>query len=202
MDLWNMLFKVSSRILKIARRRGVWEKRTTTLQGRLNYVINNNSSIMSYNRLTGLSPFHQELSIFYPLLSGRSCLSFQALFSSRSYLSSMFTFQTGVIYFTMLYFSSAVIYLPQQPSHLITSLVRNQMNSPQLCKEESTALQGRLKFRLKASFVLLTHVQKMHFRVRIDPPHPLVCRKRRLNGAVLRMRPKKPRSRVTAGVAR
>jgi hypothetical protein len=38
--------------------------------------------------------------------------------------------------------------------------------------------------------------------VRINPPHPLVCRKRRLNGAVLRMRPEKPRSRVTAGVAR
>jgi hypothetical protein len=27
---------------------------------------------------------------------------------------------------------------------------------------------------------------------RIDPPHPLVCRKRRLNWAVLRMRSKKP----------
>jgi hypothetical protein len=37
-------------------------------------------------------------------------------------------------------------------------------------------------------------------RVRIDPPHPLVCRKRRLNGAVLRMRPEKLRSRVIAGV--
>jgi hypothetical protein len=35
-------------------------------------------------------------------------------------------------------------------------------------------------------------------QVRIDPPHPLVCRKRRLNGTVLRMRPEKPRSRVTA----
>jgi hypothetical protein len=29
----------------------------------------------------------------------------------------------------------------------------------------------------------------------------LTCRKRRLNGAVLRMRPEKPKSRVTAGVA-
>jgi hypothetical protein len=27
-------------------------------------------------------------------------------------------------------------------------------------------------------------------RVRIDPPHPLMCRKRRLNGAILRMRQK------------
>jgi hypothetical protein len=37
-------------------------------------------------------------------------------------------------------------------------------------------------------------------QVRIDPPHPHACRKRRLNGAVFRMRPEKPRSRVTAGV--
>jgi hypothetical protein len=42
----------------------------------------------------------------------------------------------------------------------------------------------------------------VRIRVRIDPPHPLICRKRRLNGAVLRMRPEKQRSRVTAGVAR
>jgi hypothetical protein len=33
----------------------------------------------------------------------------------------------------------------------------------------------------------------VRIRVRIDLPHPLVCRKRRLNGAVLRIRPKKPR---------
>jgi hypothetical protein len=33
--------------------------------------------------------------------------------------------------------------------------------------------------------------------VRIDPPHPLVCPKRRLNGAVIRMRPEKLRSSVT-----
>jgi hypothetical protein len=42
----------------------------------------------------------------------------------------------------------------------------------------------------------------VRIRVRIGPPHPLVCCKRRLNGAVLRMRPEKPRPRVTAGVAR
>jgi hypothetical protein len=29
----------------------------------------------------------------------------------------------------------------------------------------------------------------LRIRVRIDPPHPLVCHKRRLNGAVLRLRP-------------
>jgi hypothetical protein len=44
-------------------------------------------------------------------------------------------------------------------------------------------------------------IPPVRIRVRIDSPHPLVCRKRRLNGAVLRMRPEKPRSRVTAGVA-
>jgi hypothetical protein len=38
--------------------------------------------------------------------------------------------------------------------------------------------------------------------VRIHLPHPLVCCKRRLNGAVLQMRPEKTRSRVTANVAR
>jgi hypothetical protein len=38
-------------------------------------------------------------------------------------------------------------------------------------------------------------------RVRISPPHPLVCRKRRPNGAALRMRPEKPKHCVTAGVA-
>jgi hypothetical protein len=39
-------------------------------------------------------------------------------------------------------------------------------------------------------------------RVSRDPPHSLVCRTKWLNWAVLRIRPKKPRSRVTAGVAR
>jgi hypothetical protein len=45
-------------------------------------------------------------------------------------------------------------------------------------------------------------IDPVRIRIRIDPPHPLVCRKRRLNLAVLRMRPEKPKSRVTAGVAR
>jgi hypothetical protein len=48
------------------------------------------------------------------------------------------------------------------------------------------------------SFFFLIPVR---IHVRIDPPHPLVCCKRRLNGAVLRMRPEKLRSRVAAGVA-
>jgi hypothetical protein len=42
----------------------------------------------------------------------------------------------------------------------------------------------------------------VRIRVRIGPPHPHACRKRRLIGAVLWMRLEKPRSRVTAGVAR
>jgi hypothetical protein len=42
----------------------------------------------------------------------------------------------------------------------------------------------------------------VRIRVRIDPPHPLVCRKWRLNGAVLRMIPEKRRPRATAGVTR
>jgi hypothetical protein len=42
----------------------------------------------------------------------------------------------------------------------------------------------------------------VRIRVRIGPPRPHACRKRRLNGAVLRMRPEKPRSLVTVGVAR
>jgi hypothetical protein len=42
----------------------------------------------------------------------------------------------------------------------------------------------------------------VRIQVRIGPLHPYACRKRRLIGAVLRMRPEKPRSRVTAGVAR
>jgi hypothetical protein len=41
----------------------------------------------------------------------------------------------------------------------------------------------------------------MRIRVRLDLPHPLVCCKRRLNGAVLWMRLHKPRSLVTAGMA-
>jgi hypothetical protein len=49
------------------------------------------------------------------------------------------------------------------------------------------------------------HFSNLHapvrIRVRIDPPHPHVCRKRRLIGAVFRMRPEKLRFRFTAGVA-
>jgi hypothetical protein len=39
-------------------------------------------------------------------------------------------------------------------------------------------------------------------RVRIDDSHLHVCRKKRLNEAILMMKPEKTRSRVTTGVAR
>jgi hypothetical protein len=48
--------------------------------------------------------------------------------------------------------------------------------------------------------VLLCNSVRILFR--IDPPHPLVCHTRRLNGVVLQMRPEKPRPCVTIGVAR
>jgi hypothetical protein len=51
-----------------------------------------------------------------------------------------------------------------------------------------------------SSILLCTSLKTLslvRIRVRIDPPRPLVCRKRRLNGAVLRIRQKKSRSRVT-----
>jgi transcription elongation factor Elf1 len=42
----------------------------------------------------------------------------------------------------------------------------------------------------------------VRIRVRIDPPYPHACRKRQLNGVVLRIRREKSRPRVTVGVAR
>jgi hypothetical protein len=41
------------------------------------------------------------------------------------------------------------------------------------------------------TIIHLSWIRPMRIRVRIDPPHPLVCRKRRLNGAILQMRPEK-----------
>jgi hypothetical protein len=46
------------------------------------------------------------------------------------------------------------------------------------------------------------HHPPVRIWIRTDPPHPLVCHRRRLNGAVLLMRPEKLRSSVTAGVTR
>jgi hypothetical protein len=52
-----------------------------------------------------------------------------------------------------------------------------------------------LKCILNTDFKIIESVRN---RVRIDPPHPLVCRKSRLNGRV--GGPSRPR--VTAGLAR
>jgi hypothetical protein len=51
-------------------------------------------------------------------------------------------------------------------------------------------------------FWFFSALRPARVQVRIDPSHPLMCSKRRLNGAVLQMRPEKPRPRVTAGVPR
>jgi hypothetical protein len=48
-------------------------------------------------------------------------------------------------------------------------------------------------------FQKLNLFQSVRIRVRIGPLHPFVLCKRRLNTAVLRMRPEKPRPCVTAG---
>ena len=72
-----------------------------------------------------------------------------------------------------------------------------------LCTILPAWLIDRLSFLDVLSFCLCLFIYiPVRIRVRIGPPHPLVCRKRRLNGAVLRMRPEKPRSRATAGVVR
>jgi hypothetical protein len=52
-------------------------------------------------------------------------------------------------------------------------------------------LISRINLRyFKSRYIILT-LGPMRIQVRIDPPHPLVCRKRRLNGEVLWMRPEK-----------
>jgi hypothetical protein len=52
------------------------------------------------------------------------------------------------------------------------------------------------------SWLTHTHMLQSRIRVTIGPQHRHAYRKRPLNGVVLRMRPEKPRPRVTAGVAR
>jgi hypothetical protein len=58
------------------------------------------------------------------------------------------------------------------------------------------------KIFISAKGLCLSLFLLVRIRARIGPPHPLVCRKRWLNGTVLLMRAEKPRSRVTAGVTR
>jgi hypothetical protein len=61
---------------------------------------------------------------------------------------------------------------------------------------------GEMIFNKLKAFALHRSNGPVRIRVRIGPPHLNACRKRRLNGVVLRMRPEKPRSHVTVGVAR
>jgi hypothetical protein len=63
-------------------------------------------------------------------------------------------------------------------------------------------LSWNLNYFLTGIYMQPFHILVPFSRVRKYPPHLLVCRKRRLNGAFLQMRPEKPRPRVTAGVAR
>jgi hypothetical protein len=74
----------------------------------------------------------------------------------------------------------------------------------QICSYMWPSPYSTLHFKILYSFQRFIPYDYSLFTVllRIDPPHPLVCRKRRLNGAVLRMRPEKPRPHVTVGVAR
>jgi hypothetical protein len=61
-------------------------------------------------------------------------------------------------------------------------------------------LDSKLKAYCVVAFIMFEY-WPVKIRVRIGPLHPLASRKRWLNGAVLRMRPEKRRSCVTAGVA-
>jgi hypothetical protein len=68
------------------------------------------------------------------------------------------------------------------------------------CQEQRNSLGIRKFMFFEQGGIFI--VAPVRIRVRIDPPPPLVCRKRRLNGAFLRMGPEKPRPRVTVGVTR
>jgi hypothetical protein len=90
----------------------------------------------------------------------------------------------------------AVLYLLYhlQILHVYTACVSQCQKSGHIGDDELEIAAGRRGF--------IKLFSPVRIRVRIDPPRALVCRKRRLNGAVLRMRPEKQRSRVTAGMAR
>jgi hypothetical protein len=55
---------------------------------------------------------------------------------------------------------------------------------------------------LPHSQICISYRTCVRIRVRIVPSHSHACRKRRLNEVVLRMRPEKPRFRITTCVAR
>jgi hypothetical protein len=68
--------------------------------------------------------------------------------------------------------------------------------------EKDGALLADLKRGIRRWCELSFTNRPVRIWVRIGPSHPQACRKRRLNGAVLRMRSEKPRPHVTASVAR
>jgi hypothetical protein len=59
-----------------------------------------------------------------------------------------------------------------------------------------------VKYQSRSTIHLRYIAGPVRTRVRLNPQHPLACRKRRLNWAVLWMRPENPLSRVTADMAR
>jgi hypothetical protein len=60
-------------------------------------------------------------------------------------------------------------------------------------RERERAIQVLKIDHITLTIILIESRGPVRIPVRIDPPQPLVCRKRRLNGAVLRMRPEKPK---------
>jgi hypothetical protein len=55
--------------------------------------------------------------------------------------------------------------------------------------QRKQSVQDGQSWSLASLYLIYIPPPTVRIRVRIDPPHPLVCRKRRLDGAVLRMRP-------------
>jgi hypothetical protein len=87
-------------------------------------------------------------------------------------------------------------------SHKIQYGFRSQRSTfDHLVKLEPFIRDTFLNYNEHALSIFFNLETPVRIWVRIDPPPPHVC-ERRLIGAVLRMRPEKPRSRFTAGVAR
>jgi hypothetical protein len=85
---------------------------------------------------------------------------------------------------------------------IIVSLVPLSKSTLDITFLSNVLLLYRRIFVIWLNFMSQYLVVPVRIWVRIDPPHVPMCRKRRLNGAVLRVRLEKPRTHVTAGVAR
>jgi hypothetical protein len=100
--------------------------------------------------------------------------------------------------------SASIWNIPFLPADQSTDLIHKSLFSVRsIFKSKTGYQQTSWCYRFFNNIIISQHFANripVRIRVRIDPLHPLVCHKRRLNGAVLRMRPEKPRSRVTAGV--